>query len=398
MPHGLHSRRDAAVATAVVVMLLLVSAPPARARKLQMSGTWAMRNGQVFIPLQFAATLMGTQRTMTSMGSLSKGLGFPNGPIPGAGGVVATGSAPATLVVPRHRFRTSPFAGIPLWPLTLVQITTMFVVDAPFQAATLMAGGGPGSFQWCPNATLGCPVTGPPNGGARNGRVIYLAGANQFGGTMQMGLGGGGINSFTFNGVPFQAGHVYFGGIGPTLRAPAPGRGTPANPWIRINYLPPGVVTQPTMVTFTQLILHPGPKLSTMLGLTTTGTGPIFRLPALGVSTMGMSFGQSTSEYGFAHTTGTVIVQQTAGTHGDDFFTVMGSDARTPLGAGNISTVAGGIAFRNTLAGQTPYATFHKVWMSLGPPVPSLSPAGLAAAGALLLLAAGYALRRRVGR
>jgi len=51
------------------------------------------------------------------------------------------------------------------------------------------ASGGrePGTYQWCPNATLSYPVTGPPNGGARNGRVIYLAGANRFGGTMQIG-------------------------------------------------------------------------------------------------------------------------------------------------------------------------------------------------------------------
>jgi hypothetical protein len=47
---------------------------------------------------------------MTSMGNLSKGLGFPNGPILGAGGVVATGSAPATLVVPQHRFQMNPAA------------------------------------------------------------------------------------------------------------------------------------------------------------------------------------------------------------------------------------------------------------------------------------------------
>jgi len=70
---------------------------------------------------------------------------------------------------------------------------------------------------------------------------------------------------------------------------------------------------------------------------------------------------------------------------------------RTALGAGNISTVAGGISFRNTLVGQAPLASFQKVWMSLAPPVPSLSPAGAAAAGALLLLAVGYALRRKVG-
>ena len=131
-----------------------------------------------------------------------------------------------------------------------------------------------------------------------------------------------------------------------------------------------------------------------MLGLTTTGTGPTFRIPAIGMSAMGMSVGQSTSEYGFAHKTGTVIVQWTAESGYQDFFTVMGSDARTPLGAGNISTVAGGISFRNVYSGQTPYASFHKVWMTLGPPVPSPSPAGVAAAGALMLLVVGYARRR----
>jgi hypothetical protein len=231
--------------------------------------------------------------------------------------------------------------------------------------------------------------------------VIYRAGANQFGGTMQMGLAGGGIRSSVFQQTPapFQVGHRYFSGTGSTLRAPAAGRGTSANPWSRMNYVRPGVVTQPTMQTPSlNFVQYPGPKLTTMLGLSTTGAGPIYRFAAIGTSAGGMSVGMSDTEFGFAHTTGTVIAQQTAGTGGDDFFTVMGSDARTPLGAGNISTVAGGITFRNTIDGQTPYATFHKVWMTLGQPVPSLSPAGIAAAAALVLLAVGYALRRGVGR
>ena len=213
---------------------------------------------------------------------------------------------------------------------------------------------------------------------------------------MQIGLAGGGITSFLFNQVPYQVGHVYVSGIGPTLRTRATGRGTPAAPWTRRSYLQPAVVTQPTIQpTCSELVLHPGPKLTTMFGLSTIGTGPILRLGKLGTSASGMSFDRLTSEFGFGHTTGTVIVQQTAGTAGEDFFTVMGSDQRTALGAGNLSTVAGGITFRNTLAGQSPYATFHKVWMTLAPPVPSLSPAGAAAAGALVLLAAGYARRRR---
>ena len=67
------------------------------------------------------------------------------------------------------------------------------------------------------------------------------------------------------------------------------------------------------------------------------------------------------------------------------------------LGAGNPSLVAGGLSFRTTLNGTTPYASFQKVKLTLAPPIPSLSPAGLAAGGALVLLAAGYALRRRFG-
>jgi len=388
--------RPAAIAGALLGLLIALPSA-ANARKLQMSGTWAIRNGSVFIPLQFAMRKPGSSK-WTSAGDLSMGYGFPNGLITGGGGVTAEGSAPQTLRIPRHRFQTSAFAGAPLWNISLAQITTMVVVDAPFATTTLRAGGGPGTLQWCPNAVPSCPVTGPPNGGSRNGRVIYLAGANRFGGAMQVGLAGGGINSFIVNVVPWQIGHVYFLATGPKLFPPAVGRGTASSPWARRNYLRPGVVTQPTTVTLSRFILHPGPKLTTMLGLTPGGTGPTFRFGTIGTSAGGMSVGQSTTEYGFAHTTGTVIVQQTAGTAGADFFTVRGSDMRTAHGAGNISSVAGGIGFRNTLAGQTPYATFHKVWFSLAPPVPSLSPAGVAAAWALFLLAVGYARRRSVGR
>src|SRR5262249_61095312 len=100
---------------------------------------------------------------------------------------------------------------------------------------------------------------------------------------------------------------------------------------------------------------------------------------------------------GFPFTTGTIFAQQTTGTHGDDLFTQMGSDLRTPLGAGNISLVSGGLSLRHTVAGAHAQASFGRVRMTLARPIPSLSPAGFAAAAALVLLAAGYAIRRRVG-
>ena len=130
-----------------------------------------------------------------------------------------------------------------------------------------------------------------------------------------------------------------------------------------------------------------------MFGTTLAGTGPVFYFPQIGVGPMGTPVGQATTRYGFPNTTGTVLIQNTS--YSWTFFTLMGSDARTALGAGNISLVAGGVNFRNTLAGQAPYMSFQKVSLTLGAPIPSLSPAGAAAAAALILLAVGYALHRR---
>jgi hypothetical protein len=342
------------------------------------------------------------QMTHASMGNLTGAFFFPNGPVPGLGGVTATGSAPASLMVPQHRFVQDVMAAIPLGGITLVQITTEFGVDAPYANANLAPGAGPGSFTWCPDDPLcvgggGMLGTDPPQGStmARNGRIIYNAGANQFGGVMQMGLLRGGINSFVFDTAPFQVGHVYFGG-GTGIRNLAPGGlGSPDNPATEMVYLKAGVVTQPITFMAGGLVLNPGPRVTTMLGLTNTGVGNTLYL-VLGTTSMGFKFGQVTSNYGFAHTTGSAIGQQTAGTGGDDFLSFMGYDKRTALGAGAIQSVAGGLSFRNTQSGQTPYASLHRVRMNLGAPIPSMSPAGFAAAGALMLLAVGYALRRRL--
>src|SRR5262245_581355 len=99
-----------------VLGLLLASAGDAVARKFQMSGTWVYRNGQVFFPLQFATVIMDSMGSVVhaSMGELTGAFDFPNGPIPGEGGVTATGSAPATLRVPPHRFVQDAMAVIPL--------------------------------------------------------------------------------------------------------------------------------------------------------------------------------------------------------------------------------------------------------------------------------------------
>jgi hypothetical protein len=246
-----------------------------------------------------------------------------------------------------------------------------------------------GGFTYC-RLSPGCTdppgnnfTTDPPG----NGRVIYNAGPNRFGGVMQRILIGGGINSFLFKVSPFQVGHVYFGG-GMTIIPQALG-GSYAT--MNMVFLAPGVVTQPLIPpTPNGLVYFPGGKLTTG-GMTTLtcggGCGAIYQLGK----------GQSTTNTGFPQTTGTVYVQQSPGTGGGDAFTVKGYDKRTALGAGAIGLVAGAMSTRNTIAGSTPYSGYTRLFMTMTPKVPSMSPAGFAAAGTLMLLAVGYAMRRRLG-
>jgi hypothetical protein len=73
-----------------------------------------------------------------------------------------------------------------------------------------------------------------------------------------------------------------------------------------------------------------------------------------------------------------------------------GSDTRTPLGAGNLTLVAGGL-LQQTSTTLNSSAEHAIVSMTFRPQnLPSMTPPGLAALGALLVLGAGYAFRRRL--
>src|SRR5262245_60673310 len=182
----------AVVGTALVLILAIAS--PASARKFQMSGTWLMRKGQAFIPLQFGGSLGGGQMTHTSAGLFTNAPFSPPGQVVKVKGpVIVTGAmAPRTLRVPIHRFQQNQKATIPLTGTMIVQITSSFGIDAPFMSASLMLNGGPGNLTWCPSNPACLPPPAPIAGViGSNGRVIYAVGANRFGGTMQMGLARG---------------------------------------------------------------------------------------------------------------------------------------------------------------------------------------------------------------
>ena len=131
-----------------LIAILCLSLAPTRdaaARKFQMSATWVYRTGEVssptgvmraaFLPLQFATAIMDSMGPSTfvhaSMGNLTEAFGFPHGPIVGGGGVSATGSAPATLRIPPHRFVADLMTVVPLPGISLVQIATSQGIDAP---------------------------------------------------------------------------------------------------------------------------------------------------------------------------------------------------------------------------------------------------------------------------
>jgi len=64
------------------------------------------------------------------------------------------------------------------------------------------------------------------------------------------------------------------------------------------------------------LILYPGPKVTTMLGLSNTGVGAVYYSPYIAIGPMGTKAAQVTTHYGFGQTTGTAIARQTAGSTG----------------------------------------------------------------------------------
>ena len=93
-------------------------------------------------------------------------------------------------------------------------------------------------------------------------------------------------------------------------------------------------------------------------------------------------------------TTGQIIITNMAAVPSETF-TLTGKDARTAGGGGTIQLVSGALSNRATTG---PNANRGWISLTLSPiaGVPSMSVLGLATTGALMLLTAGYAMRRRI--
>ncbi len=114
---------------------------------------------------------------------------------------------------------------------------------------------------------------------------------------------------------------------------------------------------------------------------------PVLTNPLLPVTNM------ATSRPG-PWTTGTLVITNVAATPAETF-TLKGKDSRTERGGGVIQMVSGALATRSFTG-----ANANRGWVRLVFPiesqVPSISPLGLTALVGLLLLAFGYATRRRI--
>ena len=150
-----------------------------------------------------------------------------------------------------------------------------------------------------------------------------------------------------------------------------------------------------TITVMTPGVVIPGLNIAAMK----MGAVPLGTIPSVGVGAPilvamgGIPTNMATSQAG-PWTTGQVIIANPAAMVAETF-TLSGNDLRTAGGGGTIQMVAGSVSARPA---SGPNANRGWVRLVLSPtfPVPSMSLMGLATTVALMLLAFGYTMRRRL--
>ncbi len=419
----------------------------AQPRTFNMNGTWYLNRGPlVDIPINGGPTpCVGGQapgfRANPQTGCQA-GLKPANGGVPAVGAtVMATGASPATLRVPAGAFAQAlpkQSAAVAFVP-TVVQLATTFVLSGPDPSTVGAAGGSllsnafsrdpnqsmtraAAAFSWCPLGVgpgcsagitlVGTTIGGFPNpqctgnrgpfkcvatvgqrtkppspayhGGTYNGLIRYKPGVNAFGGTMGMLIGGSGVVSISGGPLGTTGGinlaqHQLVGGVGGGSQAL--GRGYS---YVQLISFPSGNLFQGFTLNFPcTMPFPPAPAGCSMI----VGTGP----------TVGSVGADSNLQIGMPWTTGTVYAFNTGTNQGapqTSLLTAMGSHDTTGLGQGTITVVAGGTTHR--VGPNADFGSLETITFRIGSPkTPSTSPAGLAAGAVLMLLAVGYAARRR---
>ena len=229
------------------------------------------------------------------------------------------GTGPASMIVPQSFFQNdgTTFRVFTAAP-HVAQVTSSFT-SFNLQE-TLMAGGGPGSFTFCPGvgnpANPTCTQPSQATGGLNN-FLQYTAGPNQFGGT------------FRVLRKNFSATGSFRVALSPDIYSHQQGD-------TESRYWPGGASAGST-----QFIQRDG-------GEQTSGAvlGPFGSIQTPGV-VIGIGDQPAASRNtGFPATTGRVVVRDT--NPSPLGFTLTGSDARTPAGSGQIVLVGSGVAQAST--------------------------------------------------
>jgi hypothetical protein len=250
--------------------------------------------------------------------------------------------------------------------------------------------GGPANFA----LYLGAP--GPPGGGGPPGDLKANAGATLYIIAVQP-TGQPPCTHPAFAGanpacVAAIANVLPTGGTTMTRGLAAPGGGSGAPPFTT-GPLVPFTVTTPggTPIQVGQGGPIPG------IGVVKAGGAPrgTISLFAWAGATVGLTNMASSS--GFPWTTGMLTIKATAAGGAGESWKITGRDNRNAKGVGAIKMVSGALSQR-TVTGDNA----NRGWVRLNlmrspePGVPALSPVALAATAGLMLLAAGYAMRRRL--
>ncbi len=386
-------------AVALVILALGFATVASAQVTYQMSGEWYMNRGPLIdIPAQGGAGVCLGGAGTGCMGQLKPA----NGGIPGMAHI-AVAPASGAFVVPPHAFgfnanHTKTVAAVAIIP-TVVQLSSTWALQGPPTPAETPAvpavnipgsfmksawlldpGQGPRlqkSFTWCnfTASTLPQNCTNSKNG-PYTGIVTYKnPNPNAFGGTMAMMIAGNGVVSVLAPVSPYVGHQIVGAGMPGNPQHPGRGYKTFDTDMLVGGPVHFGFMTNPPC----SMSLPPAPVGCGVI----TSSGPV----------VGAMPADSNWNWGFPWTTGTVTVQNVQ-TGGTSTLTGMGTDTRSLAGAGKITLVAGGATRRKGAAQD--FAALDIVNMTFAPMLPSMSRPGLVAGAVLMLLAVGYAYRRRL--
>lgn len=237
------------------------------------------------------------------------------------------------------------------------------------------------------NAVAVSVITGPPGGVSSMTYTNALG--KRFGGAAQFLLSPGGAGGII---APPVTVYIKINAATPACTHPAFTGATATCLAGLIAAVPAGPVLggqggSSAMTEMTPGLVLPLNVAAIKMGLAPSGTitaaAPVAFSPAVPTN-------MATSQDG-PWTTGQIVIKQPAAGGGAETFTLTGKDDRTILGGGTISMVSGSLSVR-TASG--PNANRGWVRLNLFKKVPAASPQALAFGAGLMVLAAGFAVRR----